>query len=476
MSYEELDRRSAELTAELKACGAGVNEPVIAFVSNRAIDWVSVLAIWRAHAVLIPVHRSSPAASFQDLLERTGARLVIDASGSFDVLGSGNVPSGVRIHAVSAAAPAPRPILDGAAFVIFTSGSTGRPKGAVISHQAFCGKLRTLAEILRFTPDTRSLVVLQMTFIFGIWVSLLTMLSGGTLVMREKFDALRILRTLASGRVTTAAMVPTMLRAVFSSPDAEIVRALDQVASTGTLVHMILGGEALDALVDHRLRERFREIQLFDVYGTTETASSDFILSPGDQTLLRGTLGRVSPGVQYRVVHTDGRDVAVDESGELILKSTFVMSGYLDEPELTRQSFLQGHFKTGDIVRVRKDGALEIVGRSKEIISRGGNKISPIQVELALLSHPAVSEAIVTGVPDPIMGERIHALIVPIDGATPSLLELRAWASERLEKFKVPDVIHFGSEIPRGRTGKADRGQFRRNLLESPSAQTERKK
>ena len=109
-------------------------------------------------------------------------------------------------------------------------------------------------------------------------------------------------------------------------------------------------------------------------------------------------------------------------------------------------------------------------------ISRGGNKVSPIQVELVLLSHPAISEAIVTGVPDPIMGERIHALIVPIDGANPSVQELRNWASERLDKFKIPDVIHLGSEIPRGRTGKADRGQFRRNLLEASPAQTECKK
>ncbi|MEP7261275.1 MAG: class I adenylate-forming enzyme family protein, partial [Usitatibacter sp.] len=254
VSYADLDRLSAELAAELKDGGACANEPVVALVSNKALDWVVALAIWRAGAVMVPVHRTSPAHSFQEMLKRTGARWVVDATGNFEALGGRGAASGARIHKAREAPPAPRPILDAAALIVFTSGSTGQPKGTVISHKAFSGKLHTLKGILQFSPDTRSLLVLQMTFSFGLWVSLLTLINGGALVMREKFDALSILRTLAHDRITTVAMVPTMLRAVFRSPDADIAQALEAVASGETLKQIILGGEPLDALVDERLR------------------------------------------------------------------------------------------------------------------------------------------------------------------------------------------------------------------------------
>lgn len=466
LTYSRLDELSSGLARSLKGCGLSRDEPVIALVSNKATDWMSVIALWHAGGVLVPVHRRTPASVFHELLARTGARFVLDASGSFLPLGKVAVEKCALFHALDRPAPEPRQVLESAAFIVFTSGSTGRPKGTVISHDSLAGKLETLKPILNFSPSTKSLLVLQMTFSFGIWVSLLTLINGGTLVMREKFDVLPILRTLNERQVTTAALVPTMLRALFGSREPAVADELGKLAVNGVLKQIILGGETLDAFVADRLRERLSGVAVFDVYGTTETATSDFILRPTDAPALRGTIGHPSPGVEYRVIGDQGHDVAPGGLGELQIRSVFAMNGYLDEPELTRQSFSDGYFRTGDVVRVRKNGGLEMVGRTKEIISRGANKVSPLEVEAALLSHPAVYEAIVTGVPDPLMGERIHGLVVPIEGARLSGHELRNWVGGRLDKFKVPDVIHFGSEIPRGRTGKADRAQLRRNLLE----------
>lgn len=466
LTYSQLDESSARLECELRERGLVSDEPVIVLVSNRAMDWVSVLGLWRASGVLVPVHRTTPAPAFAELLARTGARFVLDAAGGFDALGKEQQKEST-VLVLDRPAPAQREILRSAAFIVFTSGSTGQPKGTVISHDSFAAKLATLQAIQQFSPSTRSLLVLQMTFIFGLWVALLTLIQGGTVVMRGKFEMLPILQCLVERSVTTAALVPTMLRAMFASQEPEVAGTLARLGNAGILKQIIFGGEALDTLLAEQLRQAFPGVQLFDVYGTTETASSDFILGPADYPCLAGTIGRPSPGVQYRVVGLDGLGVASGGIGELQIQSTFVMSGYLDEPELTRQSFVDGYFQTGDLVRVRKDGALEMVGRSKEIISRGANKVSPLEVESALLSHPDVSEAIVAGVPDPLMGERIHGLVVPRDGARPSAQELRTWVGKRLEKYKVPDAIHFGSEIPRGRTGKADRGQLRRNLIDA---------
>lgn len=475
LSFSRLDELSSAVARSLKDRRLGKDEPVIALVSNKAMDWVSVLGLWRAGGVLVPVHRTTPGPAFQELLARTGARFVLDAAGKFEPLGTAHAEKGATLRVLGGAAPPPRSILESAAFIVFTSGSTGRPKGTVISHGSFAAKLRTLEDILCLSPDTRSLLVLQMTFSFGMWVSLLTLISGGTLVMREKFQPLPILRTLSERQITTAALVPTMLRALFGSSEPEVADALRELVAQGRLRQVILGGETLDALVDDRLRERFPKAQVFDVYGTTETATSDFILRPSDDPSLRGTIGRASPGVQYRVIDEHGRDARPGDMGELRIRSAFVMNGYLDEPDLTRQSFADGYFRTGDVVRVREDGGLQMVGRSKEIISRGANKVSPLEVEAALLSHPAVSEAIVTGVPDPMMGERIHGLVVPVDGARPTVQELKAWVGSRLDKFKVPDTIHFGTDIPRGRTGKADRAQLRRSLVDASALRGERR-
>lgn len=469
LTYSQLHQLSARLAEDLRERGLVPDEPAIVFVSNRAMDWVCVLALWRAGGVLVPVHRSTPPAAFTELISRTGVRFLLDASKGFEPLGKTDPDRKETIHLLGRPAPAPRQILSSAAFIVFTSGSTGRPKGAVISHHSFARKLEALQTVMQFTPATKSLLVLQMTFSFGIWVSLLTLIQGGTLVMREKFDTLRILQGIKERQVTTAAVVPTMLRAVFGSQEAEVARALGQLVEHGTLRHFILGGETLDDLLAKRLRETFPAIELFDVYGTTETATSDFIVRPADHPALDGTIGRASPGVEYRVVGDDGRDVAPGGTGELLIHSIFAMNGYLDDPELTQQSFTEGYFRTGDLVRVREDGALRMVGRSKEIISRGANKVSPLEIEAALMSHPSVSEAIVTGVPDPLMGERIHGLVVPVQGACLTAQELRSWVGDRLDKFKVPDAIHFGTEIPRGKTGKADRAQLRRDLVDAPA-------
>ena len=151
--------------------------------------------------------------------------------------------------------------------------------------------------------------------------------------------------------------------------------------------------------------------------------------------------------------------------GELQIRTSFVMNGYLDEPELTRAVFAGDYFRTGDLARVRDDGCVELAGRIKDLIVRGGAKVSPLELDHVLVQHPGVAAALTTGVPDPVMGERIHALIVPRADARIDEKDLRAWIAGRMERFKWPDVYHFGRELPTGRTGKVDRSALRDQVI-----------
>ena len=150
--------------------------------------------------------------------------------------------------------------------------------------------------------------------------------------------------------------------------------------------------------------------------------------------------------------------------GELQIRTPFGMLGYLDRSDLTAASFMDGWFRTGDLARRRTDGFVELVGRSKEIISRGGNKIAPLEIDQLFAGHPDVAAALTTGIPDPLLGESLHVMIVPRPGARLNADALRIWAAARIEKFKLPDMVHFASELPPGPTGKADRHALRQQI------------
>jgi long-chain acyl-CoA synthetase len=308
------------------------------------------------------------------------------------------------------------------------------------------------------------LLVLNLSFGFGLWVCLLTLLHGGMLWMASKFDASRFVAALAERQVTRVGLVPTMLRVLFADPHQG--EAIDRVAQLGRLRQVLIGGEALGLSLAAQIRARFAGSELIDIYGLTETSTCDFFAFPSDAAAATGSIGRPAPQVQYRIVDAQGCAVDGPASGELQLRSKTLMAGYLDAPALTVASCQDGWFKTGDLARQREGGRVELMGRLKELISRGGNKVTPVEIEQALCSHPDVAAAMAVGVADALLGERIHALIVPRAGSVVSLPALRQHLASCLERFKQPDAFHLADALPLGRTGKADRGQFR-SLIEA---------
>jgi long-chain acyl-CoA synthetase len=414
--------------------GVVAAEPVVALIGNRPEDVGTLLGIWRAGAVPVPVNASAPSAVHALVKGRAGARFTMDLD---------------RVEGLDGRRGS-RAIHQDAALVIFTSGSTGHPKGVVIGHERFAGKMAVLERMLLLRGDDTVLVPLQLTFIFGLWVTLLGMLAGARVILMPRFSVGAMSEALGGG-ATVAGVVPTMLRSLVlqASPPAPALRML------------LSGGEPLGAPLAAKIGAAYRKAELFDLYGSTETGSCDFCLHCREAAH-HGSIGAPTEGVEFRVIGEDGRPVATGETGELRIRTPYGMLGYLDDPELTVSAFDDGFFRTGDLARVQAEGMVELVGRRKDIISRGGVKISPLELDRLFAKHPDVEAALCGAVPDERVGEAVHVLIVGRKGAKLEARELKDWAAERVERDKIPDAIHFVEELPVGNTGKADRGAVAR--------------
>lgn len=420
-------------------------EPVVLACSNRAADIAGFLAIWSRGAVVVPVHRGTTEAALKQLYSTTGARLTVN--------GCPDLPTCLprKLISVQGDPPKHRPLLDGAATVVFTSGSTGEPKGVVIGRDRLAAKLGAIDQALEFDAEARTLLTLQLTFIFGQWVSFLTLLKGGYLIMRSRFRAPDVLDDLNVHGISHFAAVPTMLRAMVPS-------LAGRLAYAG---HVMSGGEILPGAVACSIRQAWPEVKLWDLYGSTETSACDFIVRPDEFPDASGTIGRPMPGIDYRLD---------PEGGELEIHSPYRMLGYLDRPDLTAEVFRGDWFRTGDSAERRADDLVALTGRLKDLINRGGNKISPVEIERVVERHPDIEAAMAVGIPDPMIGEALHLFLVFRGGAMLSPEAIRAWLALRLERFKLPDRIHVGSSLPIGATGKTDRRAFREMIAAAERA------
>jgi long-chain acyl-CoA synthetase len=459
VTYQALLDKAAGIRHALAESGCQPNEPVHVLVSNHPADLASFLGVWLAGGVVIPIHRTSPASVIDGVLNKSRARFVVDVAVSSDAASNASA-----LTRLSDTPPAPRAQLDGAALIIFTSGSTGVPKGVVLSHASFSAKMRAIDAMIHFRKNERTLQLLNITFSFGIWSSLLTLMGGGTIALPQKFVPADLLEQLRNGRIHRVGVVPTMLRAMLAVLAQDGESRDDTTAACPALRQILTGGEQLSEQLAAQVARLFPDTDLVNIFGLTETSTCDFFQFPPDREANPHSLGLPSSRVQFRVADELNAPCAAGEVGELQIRSPFLMTGYLDEPALTDAAFFDGWFRTGDLALLDPHGQVRLMGRSKELISRGGNKVTPMEVERALKQYDAVCDCMVVGAPDAILGERIHALIVPNSGFAIEADPLRAFLLTRLDRFKMPDFIYLADALPIGRTGKADRRELR-NLI-----------
>ena len=454
ITRKELFSKAQLIAGQLRENGAQPNEPIHVLVSNQPSDITAILGVWLADGVIVPISRASPKDVTLKIQKKTNARFLIDYQA---------LNEEPEIIILSLGKISDLDILKDAAFIIFTSGSTGEPKGVVVSHHAFIAKLYEIDKLLAFKDQDRLLLVLNINFVFGLWLALLTLLKGGVVYLHEKFNAEEFIHELAENKITRVGVVPTMMRVIFSKP--ELVDQIEKKVNTGCLKQILIGGESLGRSLAVKLRKEFSKTELIDIYGSTETASCDFFSFPETFSKYPGSIGKPSGGVTYRIVDSSNEPVGAGAEGELQICSPYLMSGYLGDAELTQKAFSSVWFKTGDIAKEVGPSVVELMGRSKELISRGGNKITPGEIEQAICAHPGVAAALAVGIADDLLGERIHMLIIPNPSNQISVSEIKTYLRARLEKYKIPDVFYFDVALPIGRTGKADRGQFKSQIL-----------
>lgn len=341
------------------------------------------------------------------------------------------------------------------AVVIYTSGTTGRPKGAV---RRFPKEMQ--AAVLRFileTPirgDDRHLAVCPMYHSTAFGFIGFTMAVGGTVVISERFDPEGFLALVEHERITTTAVVPTMMHRILELPDATIDRY-----DTRSLRAVFSGGSALSGTLARRFMERFGHV-IYNFYGATETGINT-VATPEELLRSPGTIGHLVPGNEIRLLDDDGNQVSEGQTGELHVRNAWLVAGYHKNAAATQQSMTDGFFSVGDLAHCDEHGLFHIDGRKRDMIISGGVNVYPAEVEEVLTRHPAIAEAAVVGVADEEWGERVRAFVAFREGRAAAPEELIAWTRDKLSGPKVPREVVVMDRLPKNPTGKVLKRELR---------------
>jgi fatty-acyl-CoA synthase len=352
----------------------------------------------------------------------------------------------------------------------YTSGTTGFPKGATLSHHSILNNGYYIGERMRFTPRDRLCIPVPFYHCFGMVLGNLACVThGATMVLpSEAFDPESVLQTVEAERCTALHGVPTMFIAELGHPRfAEF--------DLSTLRTGIMAGSPCPIEVMKQVIDRMHMHEVTICYGMTETSPVSTQTEADDAIEKRvGTVGRVHPHVDIKVVDpVTGEVVRRGTPGELCSRGYIVMLGYWDNPEATAEAIDAGRWMhTGDLATMDGDGYLNIVGRIKDMIIRGGENVYPREIEEFLYGHPAVQDVQVIGVPDERYGEEVMACVILKPGAEASSDEIREFCRGRIAHYKVPRYVSFTDGFPMTVTGKIQKFKMREAAIEELGLQT----
>jgi len=466
--YAEWDRLADAFASLLVDLGVGPGERVGLWMDKRWELPVAFLGVARARALALPVNFKQPAPAQRVQVERFGLAAVVTQRAHLDevrrvlarlpsprrvIVVDGDGADGMCCWADVEAAGRGRPALEEAAtaadevYLNLTSGTTGRPKAAVTTHEMIQWNSRSAIETLGYGADD---VLLCMFSVFAHPHELFArpLALGGSFALVDTLNVRSVARAVERLGVTWIMAVPSFYEML-----AE--HASGSWADLGSLRCLEAGGAHLPPAAYARL-SRVLAAPVLPVWGSTETTGVAVAQRPGGAAS-PGAMGTPCAHYEVRVVDREGRETAAGRIGEMWVRGPAVVRGYWEDPEESGRHFVDGWYHTDDLVRPGEDGELVFCGRRSEMMKVGGIRVFPLEIELALRTHPDVADVVVVQAEETLRGEIPRAVVVPRPGATPDARALRDHCRKTLALYQVPRIVEFWDEIPRTPAGKVDR-------------------
>jgi long-chain acyl-CoA synthetase len=453
-TYAQLRDAALAYARALRTQGTGPGDRVLLIAPTVPEFVIAYLGIAALGAVVVPVNTMSTRAELEYFIGDAGCSLVVAWHELGPAAAEAAAAQGIPYWSLTDGAQAGGDALgavcdrasDDVAVIVFTSGTTGRPKGAELTVGNLLSAGDISARFCDITADDRVGTGLPLFHVFGQTAVLMSALTAGaTVSLLARFTAKAMLDLLRRDRLTVMCGVPTMWNAMLH--DAGDATAAD----FAQLRLAVSGGASLPAEVARAFQQKFG-CTLLEGYGLTETTA---VATFSGAAAPPGTVGQAVFDTQIEIRDLSGEPVGPNTAGEVYVKGPTVMRGYHNRPEATSEVLsADGWLRTGDIGELDDAGNLRIVDRAKDLIIRGGYNVYPSEVEAALYEHPDIVEAAVVGIPHPHYGEEVAAVVVVRPGSPHDGPAITAWSRERLSAYKIPRVVQFVDELPKGSTGK----------------------
>jgi acyl-CoA synthetase (AMP-forming)/AMP-acid ligase II len=473
LSWREVLQQSRRIAAGLWEKGLRPGDRIALLLGNRIEFVLSVFAASRLGliTVLLSTRQQTPEIAY--VLSDCGANLLLheatlagrlpppaDVPDLLHRIAVDDHPPRSDFAALAEHPPLQEPIAIGeedTAMILYTSGTTGRPKGAMLAHCNIIHSAMMYEACMALTAADRSIAAVPLGHVTGVVVNVASMARcAGALIIMPEFKAGDYLKLAARERVTYTVMVPAMYNLCLLQRDFD---AYDLSAwRIGGY-----GGAPMPVATIERLAARIPGLRLINAYGATETTSPATLMPPEWTARYIDSVGLPCPGTSILVMAAEGHEQPAGEIGEIWIGGGQVIKGYWNNPDATAESFTGGYWHSGDLGSVDAGNLVRVFDRQKDMINRGGLKIYSAEVESVLASHPAVVESAIVARRCPVLGERVHAVVVtrePTSGEA-----LRSWCAERLSDYKVPETLVVSNDpLPRNANGKVMKRQLREAL------------
>lgn len=486
LTYSQLLENTGRLAAVLASYGVGRGDRIGLVTTNCPQMVEAFFAAFQLGAVIVPINYRAKSDELAFMIQDAGVKLLLFEQRYGDIIApllsesgietalsiGGDHPIGLRYEEVTSRVI--NPLIDCAevesddlAILLYTSGTTSRPKGVMITYGQLTAYVMNHTEAADGTPRGSSVICVPSYHIAGATSICNSIYSGRRLILLRQFEAAEWLHAVEKERASHAFLVPTMMSQVMNHLE---FRSTD----LSSLESLSYGAAPMPFPVIRRAIDLFPSTTNFaNAFGMTETTSTVSVLGPEDHKLTGtpeeiekkirrlSSVGKPLPGVEIMIMD-DGKPAAANTLGHVFVRTERSMKGYWKRPDASNETIVKGWINTKDMGWLDEDGYLFLSGRSSDMIIRGGENISPAEIEDVLLAHPTVADAAVIGVPSLEWGEEVMAIVVPANPEDlPSIDELVLYCRERLASFKRPSKIEFASELPRTSTGKLLKRQLR---------------